>query len=241
LFDNGYIRTYRKILNWEWFKDGNTLKLFLYFLLSANYKPASWQGVQINPGQLIITFRRVAEETGLTMREFRTSIEHLKSTQEITYKSTHQYTLVTIANWALYQSCEEEATQQTTSKATRHRHTTDTRPTHIEEREEVKEGKNTFISLVTAYTDDIGLQEALLGWVEMRQLKKKGFTLRALKIALGTLDKLVGDKTQLVDHATQHSWEGFYPIQEYQQSSTKFDPTVKKDQGSKPFTYESRL
>jgi hypothetical protein len=226
LFDNGYIRTYRKILNWEWFKDGNTLKLFLYFLLSANYKPASWQGVQINPGQLIITFRRVAEETGLTMREFRTSIEHLKSTQEITYKSTHQYTLVTVANWALYQSIEEEATQQPTNKPTSHRHTTDTRPTHIKEYIRKDNKDNPYIGVVTEYTDDIGLQEALLGWVEMRVTIKPKLTMPSFKLLLAELKNLEGDKIKLVDYATARCWKAFYQKSDYQQTGIKTKQSI---------------
>jgi hypothetical protein len=133
LFDIGRIWVYRKLLKWEWFKDGNTLKLFIYIMLSANFKAAKWQGIELKPGQQIITFREVAEKCGLTMRQFRTSLNRLKTTHEITCESTHQYTLVTVANWALYQSDNGKETQQTTNETTNERHTNDTPTTHIEE------------------------------------------------------------------------------------------------------------
>lgn len=227
MFDIGYVLLYRKLLDWEWFGDGNTLKLFLYLLLSANYKQAKWQGIDVNPGQLIITFRSAAEQCNLTMREFRTSFYHLNSTHEITHKTTHHYTLVTIANWASYQIMKEEPTQQTTHEATNQRQTNDKPTTHIEEYIKKERNNTTFVDVVNGYTDDVGLQEAILGWVEMRNKKKKGFTSRALKLALKQLDKLTGNKTELVDHATMKGWESFYQIPENIFGNAQPKPTVK--------------
>ena len=124
--DVGYIRLYRKLLDWEWFNDGNTLKLFIYLLLTAYFKPARRNGFEIQPGQTIITFRKTCQQIGLTMREFRTSFGHLIATHEVTHITTHHYTLVTITNWASYQIETQKPTQQTARQSTSQRQTKDT-------------------------------------------------------------------------------------------------------------------
>lgn len=34
----GWISLYRKILNWEWYSDANTFRLFIHLLLQANHE-----------------------------------------------------------------------------------------------------------------------------------------------------------------------------------------------------------
>jgi len=77
----------------------------------------------------------------------------------------------------------------------------------------------TIQSVIEAYTPEIFLREALLGWSEMRTKKRKPLTPRAMSLALKALDKLSGDKTSIVDYATLKSWESFYNIPDYQQTT----------------------
>lgn len=100
---NGWIKLHNKFLKWEWYQKPEMVHLFIHFLLSANYKENSWQGVKIKPGQLVIGRKKLAETLGISQQTLRTCITRLKSTNEITTKSTNKYTVITILNWSKYQ------------------------------------------------------------------------------------------------------------------------------------------
>lgn len=118
----GWICLYKKLINWEWYQDGNTCRLFIHLLLLANYEDKYWQGQLIKRGQLVTSLEHLSDDLGLSVQQIRTSIKKLKSTGEITSKATNKYTLVTIERYEDYQSKEEKATskitneQQTTNK-----------------------------------------------------------------------------------------------------------------------------
>ena len=78
-------------------------------------------------------------------------------------------------------------------------------------------------SLVTEYTQNPDLIDALRGFVEMRKRNKKPLTERALKLALKELDKLGStdeEKIAIADKAVERGWLGFYALnkQEVRQS-----------------------
>ncbi len=118
----GWICLYKKLINWEWYQDGNTCRLFIHLLLLANYEDKYWQGQLIKRGQLVTSLEHLSDDLGLSVQQIRTSIKKLKSTGEITSKATNKYTLVTVERYEDYQSKEEKATskitneQQTTNK-----------------------------------------------------------------------------------------------------------------------------
>ena len=104
----GWIKLHRKMLEWEWYNDNNTKILFLHLLLTANHKEKKWQGKIIERGQKLTSLQHLAEETHLTLRQVRTSLNKLKSTNEITIKTTNKYTLVTIEKYNNYQDNNQE-------------------------------------------------------------------------------------------------------------------------------------
>ena len=99
-----FIKLDRNILEWRWFKDNNTYKLFTYFLIKANVTDQPWQDIIIKRGQFVTSFANMSKETGMTIKEVRTSLEKLKRTQEAAQSSTPQYTVVTVLNYNKYQS-----------------------------------------------------------------------------------------------------------------------------------------
>lgn len=105
-----FIKLYEQIVNWEWFQHPNTLALFIYLLLKANYKDGNFQGRTIQRGQLVTSLPKIATGTGLTIRQTRTALEHLKSTGEVTDESSNQYRIITIVKYDDYQSSTDELT-----------------------------------------------------------------------------------------------------------------------------------
>lgn len=145
---NGYIKLYRKLIMWGWYQDSVVKDLFLHFLLTASFKDFVWMGQKMKAGQLITGRKKLAEDLGFTEQQIRTAIEKLKSTGEITTKTTNKYTVITVVNWVNFQSDEETLTNTSTNEQpTNNQQTTNKQP----HRKNVKNDKNINIT-TTAHT-----------------------------------------------------------------------------------------
>ena len=109
----GWVRLYRDLQEWEWYTKSEMVHLYIHLLLSANHTPAKWQGVTIKCGQVVTSVAQLAQKTGLSVQTTRTCINRLKSTNEITVKTTKQYTLITICNYSRYIDKEPKSSKQT--------------------------------------------------------------------------------------------------------------------------------
>lgn len=99
-----FVKLHKKMLDWEWYSDSNTKSLFLHLLIIANYKDKSWKGITIKRGQCVVGRKQLSKTLGMSERQIRTCFDHLKSTNELTTKSTNKYTLITIEKYNDYQS-----------------------------------------------------------------------------------------------------------------------------------------
>lgn len=107
------------MVEWEWYQDANTFRLFLHLLLTVNYEDKKWQGTMVKKGQIITSYGHLSQQIkGLTVQSVRTSLNKLKSTGELTIKTTNKYTIITISKWKDYQQLTNKTTneQQTTNK-----------------------------------------------------------------------------------------------------------------------------
>ena len=102
--DTEYIKLFRKMLNWEWYTDVNTTKLFLHCLLKANWKAGSWHGYKYERGQFITSLPSLARETGLTIKEVRTALKHLKRTGEVADWHDSKIRIITVLSYDSFQA-----------------------------------------------------------------------------------------------------------------------------------------
>jgi len=100
----GFILLHRKLIDWEWYDHIPTKVLFIHCLLKANHKKANWRGQEIDRGQFISSIKNLSNETGLSQKQVRTSIENLVSTNELGKQSTSLNTTLTIVNYDFYQT-----------------------------------------------------------------------------------------------------------------------------------------
>ena len=114
-YGNGYVRLYRKMVEWGWYSDSVVKDVFLHLLMIAAWKPGKYLGHQIKPGQAIIGFQKLAADLGFTTQQVRTAIKKLESTGEITRFPTNRFSIVTIENWEFYQGDTEDANKQITN------------------------------------------------------------------------------------------------------------------------------
>ena len=114
--NNGWIKIHRKLLEWEWYDEPNTFRLFIHLLLKANHKPKNYRGVNIEAGQIMTGLTLLSQQTGLSIQKIRTSLNNLKSTNEITSKTNNKGTVIQIVKYKDYQVITNE--QQTNNKQT---------------------------------------------------------------------------------------------------------------------------
>ena len=108
----GFISIHRSLLEWEWWDDHNTTRLFLYLLLKANFQDKKWQGIDIKRGQMICSYDKIKKETGLSIMKIRTSINKLILTGSLTIQSTNKYTVITVCKYDSYQLLKNTVNKQ---------------------------------------------------------------------------------------------------------------------------------
>ena len=125
----GWITLHRKFLTWEWFDKPEMVQLFIWLLLNANYADKKWQGQVIKRGQILTTTPKIMEALRLTERQTRTCISRLKSTGEVSVKTTNRFTIITICNYDRYQNDnlanDGQNDRQNVTQATDNRRTSD--------------------------------------------------------------------------------------------------------------------
>lgn len=123
---DGWIKTHRSLLDWEWHTDPNMVSLWMHLLVLANFEDKRWKGMVIKRGQLVTSVSRLSETTGISQQSLRTCLAKLEQTQEINKQTTNKFTIITILKYDSYQQqdcCENGSAnkqltnnQQTTNK-----------------------------------------------------------------------------------------------------------------------------
>jgi hypothetical protein len=115
---SGWVKIHRQILEWEWYDDINTCRLFFHLLIKANHKERNYKGKVVSVGETLTGLDKLSYETNLSVQQIRTSLNKLKSTNEITINSTSQGTVIKVVNYEKYQVATNEPTdeQQTNNK-----------------------------------------------------------------------------------------------------------------------------
>jgi hypothetical protein len=100
----GWIKLHRKILNWEWWDDHETFKVFIYLLLTANHADRTYRGQVVKRGEVRTSREKMATATGMTDRKIRTALSNLVTTKDIEIKATNRFSLISICSYDSYQS-----------------------------------------------------------------------------------------------------------------------------------------
>lgn len=108
----GYIKIHRKLLEWEWYGDTNTMRVFLHLLLSANWKNGMFKGVEIPRGNLVTSLSKLSQALSLTERQIRTAIEHLKKSGTIAVTTYSKFSVIEVLNYDIYQDNDSQNDSQ---------------------------------------------------------------------------------------------------------------------------------
>jgi hypothetical protein len=149
--NSGWIKLHRKLLDNPITSKPNWLWLWIYLLLKANHEPNSiiWNGkpMVIERGQLLTGFHTLKKETRLTLQVTRSALEYLKTTHQITIKTTNKWSLITINNYDTYQEITHKITnqQQTNNKQI---------TTNKNNKNDKNEKKNTYMPFFKKFISD---------------------------------------------------------------------------------------
>lgn len=208
--ENGrWVKLYEKLSEWGWYKTPHMVHLFLHLVLRANYKTSVWRKETIMRGQLLTGLKQLSSETGISAQSLRTCLARLKSTGEITSKSTNKFSIITICNYEHYQEKKPgpntEINKQINKELTSNQQTTN----NIQEDLRIKEGKEdiniTSPTIIKPRFNPEGKMK-FLDWVYMdkdqwARIKKyydeKELSYEDLKEAIRELDRWFGDNPKM--------------------------------------------
>lgn len=111
MLENGFITLERKICAWRWFREPNTLVVFLYLILQANYEPHDFENITIQRGQIATSYPSIAKNTGLSVKSVRTAIKHLIETGEVAVSKYPRYSVYTVVCYDKYQDKRQSVGQ----------------------------------------------------------------------------------------------------------------------------------
>lgn len=156
--EGGFIKIHRKMLDWEWYTDQNTLCVFLHCLFKANWKDGRFRGIDVPRGSFITSLQSLSEELHMSIKSVRTALDHLKSTGELASKTYPHWRMITVVKYNDYQDDGRLNGNQTASNGQANGRQVAT----IEEyknNKNIKKGKNSIPTEALKKIEDMYLRE----------------------------------------------------------------------------------
>ena len=202
------------MMKWQWFKDSNTLHVFITLLLDANFEDSKTGYEIIRRGQVLTSVKRLQELTGLTTQQIRTSLSKLEKSQEINKQTTNQYSIITINNYYDYQNINKQITnkQQTNN--------------NIKEYKEEKEYKESISKDIPKkkYFENLKVDVIFHEFLIIRKKIKAVNSDLAIQKLVNKLSKYDDNtKYEMIENSVINSWKDVYPLKETKNKDTTLD------------------
>lgn len=221
----GWIKTHRKLLDWEWFKKPEMLSVFTYCLLSANIENYRFQGIEIKRGSFATSPESISNKTGVSYQSVRTCLKKLETTGEIIKKSTNKYTIITICKFDDYQPDKQTNNKQLTNK----QQTINKQLTTIKEEEELKEGKEIKKDLDFSFIPELSenqktVKNKFIEFIDFRKEIKK--PIESQKSLVAIYEKLIKfserstkNAVKIIDNSISNQWQGLFELKEHEKEN----------------------
>lgn len=147
----GYIKLHRKILdNKYWLEPRRKSKFeaWIYLLCRAGYKDKELAlgdiDLSLKAGEFVTSQLKLAEELGWNRETVSRYLERLKTDNQIGYRTSNKFTIITICNWATYQNQDKinPATEPTTEPTTNQHQISIKSSTNNKDKKEKNENKD---------------------------------------------------------------------------------------------------
>ena len=220
---DGYIKLYKRIESWQWYKESTTLHLFIDLLLDANYEDSKVGFQIIKRGQCLTSLKRIHERTGLTYQQIRTSLDKLQKSQEINKQITNRYSIITINKYNDYQNIDK----QTTNK----RQTNDNiiiKNNKNNTNKEINIKENISKDIQKKYFESLKVNTLFNEFLEQRKKLKAVNSERAINTLINKLNNYDEDtQIKMIENSIVNSWKGIFEIKETKRKDNVLD-TLRK-------------
>lgn len=244
LFKGSYIKVDRIIMDWEWYKNPDTMRVFLHCLLKANFESKSWQGITIQRGQFITSYSKLANELGLTNRKIRTSLKRLTMTGELTCCPTNKYTIITVNNYNPYQNNDTKNDKQLTGDCQTNDNQMTTTNNDKNIKNDKKEKKKNFVAKsffqkLIASDDEIKkynfLSDSFMRFLQYKtDIKKQFKTEDSVRSAFLKFVRLSNNNVEyaeaLVENTIARGWQTIYDLPKEDKSAFLKNQTQQENQ-----------
>ena len=243
----GFIKLHRKLLENPVFKNPELLQLFLYCLLRASHKPIKMyfgdEELEIGKGQFITGRFELAKDLHQNESSTYKRLVRLKNLHMVALKSNNKNTLVTVQNWDIYQSINNELDnvwteegQQNNNKITTKEQQSNNKVTHTRSKEckneknvknEKKKDIKTYSEQFNDFTDNEELKNTLFAFYDMREKQKPKMTDYAVKLMLIELNKITEDtdiQIKVLEQSILKGYKGIFPLKDNQYKQVSSNP-----------------
>ena len=159
----GWVKFHRCLLSKALWKNHNLFRVFSWCVMKASWNEyeeiVGMTKVILTPGQFIFGRFKAAEELGLKPSTVVDCIKWLKSNNTIDIKPNNKFSVITLVNWELYQSDEEEPDTNSDTNSDTNATTTRQQPDTTKKVKKVKKVKKTLLSELPS--DAVSLAEYL--------------------------------------------------------------------------------
>lgn len=210
--NDGYILIHRKIIDWQWYSNKNDRLLFIHCLISANWKDGWFNGEKIPRGSFATSLSNLSKECGLTMQQTRTSLNHLKSTNELTHHTNKQFSIITINNYDKYQTINTVDNKRLTNEQ---QTINNNRIKEIKEKKEINIKESISKDIQKKYFQSLKVNTLFNEFLELRKKLKAVNSERAINTLINKLSNY-DEETQIkmIENSIVNSWKGIFEIKE---------------------------
>ncbi len=113
MLNGGWIKLHRSLVEWEWYDDANTMRLYIHLMLTVSIQEQKWRNIIVPRGARIAGLAVLAQETGLTIAKVRKALSNLETTGEITRTTHGKYTVIALNHFDQYQNDSNENAAKT--------------------------------------------------------------------------------------------------------------------------------
>lgn len=204
--DKGYIKLDRAIENWRYKTKPNYVALWVHILVKANHEDRQVYETLVERGCLLTSLDRLARETGLSVQNVRTILNHLNG-EELTIKSTNKNTLIYVNKYNDYQGANKQTNKLSNKQLTNNQQTTNNKQ-YIKETKSIKE------IYINAHSEEF--VKVFEAYLDHRKKLKKPLNDYGMRLILKDLEKKGDEKTQIavLEQSISKGWVGIFDLKE---------------------------
>jgi len=221
----GWIKLHRQLLEKAIWLDSTPEQktILITLLLMANHEGREWiwdgKKFKAEPGQFVTSLESIAKNcgSGISIKNVRSAIAKFEKYGFLANKSTKTGRLITIVNWRDYQAKDDEGGKDTGKEVANKGQSSGKEVATNKNDKKDKNDKNIRNNIISDFTQDENLKQAIEDFIQMRKTIKKPLTDRALKIILNKLTSLSSDtniQIKILEQSIMNSWQGVFPLKE---------------------------